>query len=719
MARLNWENVANPNFNGVADSYRTMSDLLGKATASGQGILDTYKGAQQENADRAILQRIAGIQDMSQFDPNAVIGADGSKASLRTLGIVADRPDDLIKRAASLGQESRAQDTHGFNMKGNQRTMDSWLRTDAAAPVAQQIHQLRLQGKTAEADALLKDPRVAGLNISEYLNVAAMDGVAAGVESGRYNQNRSRAEDAFNDTAPQDWALLDAAGFGVDPTQDEIVAREVAQAQGWDPRRTQRALASRGVASGASGGGASGAIAAAVGSSPVGSSGFAFDVPQQKVAQVLKGGGATEAGIAGILGNFHAEGGYGSGQGDGGTASGIAQWREGRRDAFKAKYGVDPHKATHEQQAEFVLWEMTTPEGRKVSGISKENADKILNASDPKVAAELFDKYYERSSGEHRSRRVSAAVDAYKHIGGTSTPTDMNNVTNAPNYLTPGVTQEQAAQRLAADRMNNMITRATNPVEGGLQNFAQDRDVNQITRDNTIGTLIPWYEEQAKDGKLTAADAAGSLAEKYGVGDVGTITRRINEIRAESKKRGGREISIAEATAAIDVSLDSGTKGADFWGIRDWWGNTLGGDGFGANELSIDRTKLNELVDSVLSGTAEAQINQNEGLTRRQGRVNESLAVVSQVQQQLDNALRARATRGGTGMDKMITRLEAQLLHAASQAAGAQGNLQEELELLREAKRKEAEAVTEKERAAIDTRERLMFTGPGKAPIRL
>ncbi len=35
MARLNWENVANPNFSGVADSYRTMSDLLGKATASG------------------------------------------------------------------------------------------------------------------------------------------------------------------------------------------------------------------------------------------------------------------------------------------------------------------------------------------------------------------------------------------------------------------------------------------------------------------------------------------------------------------------------------------------------------------------------------------------------------------------------------------------------------------------------------------------------------
>lgn len=110
--------------------------------------------------------------------------------------------------------------------------------------------------------------------------------------------------------------------------------------------------------------------------------------------------------VAGFLGNFDVEAGYGGAQGDGGTASGIAQWRKERRSAFKAMFGKDPHQASKEEQARFVLHEMKNPGS---AGMTVAQRDAILAATTPEQAAELIDRYYERSTGAHRSRRVEAA----------------------------------------------------------------------------------------------------------------------------------------------------------------------------------------------------------------------------------------------------------------------------------------------------------------------
>lgn len=110
--------------------------------------------------------------------------------------------------------------------------------------------------------------------------------------------------------------------------------------------------------------------------------------------------------VAGFLGNFDVEAGYGGAKGDGGTASGIAQWRKERRTAFKAMFGKEPHQASKEEQAKFVLHEMQNPTS---AGMTVAQRDAILAARTPEQAAELIDKYYERSSGEHRSRRIEAA----------------------------------------------------------------------------------------------------------------------------------------------------------------------------------------------------------------------------------------------------------------------------------------------------------------------
>jgi hypothetical protein len=128
---------------------------------------------------------------------------------------------------------------------------------------------------------------------------------------------------------------------------------------------------------------------------------------QGSVASVLSGqGNLPPAVVAGFLGNFEVEGGYGGARGDGGTASGIAQWRGDRRANFRRQFGKDPHQASAAEQAQFVVWELNNPQQ---AGMTVAQRDRILAAKTPGEAAALIDQYYERSSGQHRDRRVKEA----------------------------------------------------------------------------------------------------------------------------------------------------------------------------------------------------------------------------------------------------------------------------------------------------------------------
>lgn len=128
---------------------------------------------------------------------------------------------------------------------------------------------------------------------------------------------------------------------------------------------------------------------------------------QRTVSTALTDAGFNPNVVAGFLGNFHVEGGYTGAQGDGGKSAGIAQWNKERRDNFKARFGKDPAQASIAEQAEFVVWEMQNP---KAAGMTVAQRDAILKAKSPQEAAELIDKYYERSSGADRQKRIDAAV---------------------------------------------------------------------------------------------------------------------------------------------------------------------------------------------------------------------------------------------------------------------------------------------------------------------
>lgn len=150
-------------------------------------------------------------------------------------------------------------------------------------------------------------------------------------------------------------------------------------------------------------------------SSPGGTAPAAGGQPQTIIASALSSI-MGPASVAGFLGNFDVEGGYTGARGDGGKAAGIAQWHPDRLANYQSAIGRPFNPADHEGQARFVIWEMQNPEkafvpkrykGRVLSPV--EQRDMILNAPNAAVAADLIDRFYERSSGQHRQERVKAA----------------------------------------------------------------------------------------------------------------------------------------------------------------------------------------------------------------------------------------------------------------------------------------------------------------------
>lgn len=134
--------------------------------------------------------------------------------------------------------------------------------------------------------------------------------------------------------------------------------------------------------------------------------GFRLAGDRASVAGELAKAGWSREVQAGFLGNFEVEGGYGGALGDGGSASGIAQWRHDRRANFRVLFGKEPHLASKAEQARFVVWEMRNP-GK--AGMTVAQRDAILAAKSPEEAAALIDRHYERSSGAHRGRRQAEA----------------------------------------------------------------------------------------------------------------------------------------------------------------------------------------------------------------------------------------------------------------------------------------------------------------------
>lgn len=521
--RLTWQNVDNPDFRGVADSYRAFSELLGAATKSGSQMINTVTDANTQAADRAILQRQLAIQDPAAYQAalaaGTVVGADGSKASLETLRGLDKRPESLLRQAV-VGEGLKRE---SFD---NTRYMEGVAALDGKSDVVNMARSLAATGNYGEATKMLLG---AGLRQDQHASIlgalegSAVSGLARDVTGQRLTEDRygfGNEVQANQDSKAGRGLVADIISQYATPddarpallnayTKGDITPEAYLGAiQGLGGMGYGNILAPNGGTGGSGKGGASGV------GMPTGPSGFRYEAPQQAVGTALKNSGLPDVVVAGFLGNFHHEGGYGGAKGDGGTAAGIAQWRGDRQKNFKEIIGKDVSVATPEEQARFVKWEMDNP---TKAGMSVASRDRILNAKTPQEAAELIDQLYERSDGKARQGRMAAAADAHAMLTGTQLPTPTEAV------VVGDMVQRGLTERLSQDRATGISanydklqgdTRSAQEVAAGLRDSSLSGTsegflLDQINRivDGSGGRISPAIAGEMINRNIKGADS--------------------------------------------------------------------------------------------------------------------------------------------------------------------------------------------------------------------
>lgn len=428
MARITWDNVVAPDYRSSMMGFQNASELLSGAFGSARAGLKDFDTTRRERVNRVVAERMAKITTDEEM-----------QAALRSGQLFQGINPDLLSAASYEAAMKRPASLLSNETTRENNAQTAWengvARTDRANSIALAPHLAEFQAvmergtpeqKAAAQSRLMQAGADLNMTSDQVLAAARAGDSLIRTDKEFRDSDQQFVENVYDfDTKREDRNESRFVEASIARLNEEnLTVAEAAEAlRGMDvpdhlKGRIARGLnvpgllgvediAAYGTAS-PSGGSISEAVVSA---NKIGNSGAVFDKPQSEVATVLSNGGLSPEVVAGFMGNFHVEGGYDGARGDGGSADGIAQWRNERREAFRNKYGKDPSKATKAQQAEFVLWELTTPEGRKVAGISKANADKIMNASSAEEAARLIDQYYERSNGKHRDRRAAAATD--------------------------------------------------------------------------------------------------------------------------------------------------------------------------------------------------------------------------------------------------------------------------------------------------------------------
>lgn len=111
MAIITWQNVPIPQFSGVQQGFANAAQFLNQATSSGLGAINLIRDHMQDQADRAILDRMLAVQDPQEYarqmEQGAILGAERGRASLDTLLATARHQDTLQARADALYKSDR------------------------------------------------------------------------------------------------------------------------------------------------------------------------------------------------------------------------------------------------------------------------------------------------------------------------------------------------------------------------------------------------------------------------------------------------------------------------------------------------------------------------------------------------------------------------------------------------------------------------------------
>ena len=167
--------------------------------------------------------------------------------------------------------------------------------------------------------------------------------------------------------------------------------------------------------------------------------------------------GFTPEQAAGIVGNLQAESGVNinpAAIGDGGAAWGIAQWHPDRRAIWErannAQWQSNGSSPNFQQQLDFIMYELQRTESRALR--------QLRATTTVQDAAASFDRYYERSSGQHRQRRIELA-QALLNSGSTQTADASGVPTNGSPLFGLDGSQSRMTQDDAAEQMAQTLAR--------------------------------------------------------------------------------------------------------------------------------------------------------------------------------------------------------------------------------------------------------------------
>lgn len=417
MVNLTWRDVQAPDFRTSLEGIKTFTGLMDNAFTGLDRGLNTYDQSISDRVNRDFAIRVAQMQDADAASKalvdGSIFGSDADRRRLSAASVTAasNRPTELLKQAAT-GVDL---DARRLALSDSQYTSGRTRSENALMDTARNDFNAWVSARDNGQDGVITSAMRA-VDPSKFADFTKIGSDLQTSDLGRDQTRQTMGQSATRfgweqldrQTQDEGFSLLESVR-SVSSTPGEALA--AIEASKGSPRA--KAFA-RGQLTGDFGN----LYTATVGTSGgTGGGSFSMDAPQTAVASVLSGSGLNNNVIAGFLGNFHAEGGYGGAQGDGGSAGGIAQWRNERRANFQKVIGVDPTKATPEQQAKFVVWELNNP---KAAGMTVAQRDAILNAGSPEQAAALIDQHFERSDGRSRDARIAAARSASAGLNRTS-----------------------------------------------------------------------------------------------------------------------------------------------------------------------------------------------------------------------------------------------------------------------------------------------------------
>lgn len=366
---------------------------------SGLQALQYYGQAQQDQLQRAQIQDAMASRQMQQQVRQQQIAARPEIAGLVNAGDFGAAQT----RATAVGDYDFAE--HIGRLDANKRKQ-AGEEAELLGRAAFALKRIPAEQRTAALAAMSPRLKASGYFSDDELAAASHD-LSDGILDGYISTATALKDqlDAYNDANKP---MVVGSGSAVLRDGKEVYRNPVAPEYVLDQESGDWLLKP-----GTGGGGAAGAVPGAAPGA------FSNGAPQQAVSQTLTQAGIPTPVVAGFLGNFDVEGGYGGARGDGGSAAGIAQWRGERQANFRAVMGKDVSQASPAEQAQFVVWEMQNPER---AGMTTAQRDAILSAQSPQQAAELIDQHYERSSGQHRQRRVGSAQAAFGALGSSGAP---------------------------------------------------------------------------------------------------------------------------------------------------------------------------------------------------------------------------------------------------------------------------------------------------------